>query len=333
MAIAIVEDASNVSIGEIPTTSNKVKKEGNLSIQKPVKIKRRRDPLSPKPILDKLLLREALDARGIVLKELQLDTFYQLLHRQHYPPLKDFVLEYYRNDTVSQRSTKDGNNSHNVRSPIYGDGVNRTIITTKEQSTSHHLPTKNPISNKRKNLRQLPKAFLEFLADPQNDFVTVTSTIESRPTSKDGTTTKMAVRLQDGHVVESVLMRHISNSGSRSTLCVSSQVGCAMGCTFCATGTMGIRGNLTSGEILEQLVHAGRILAEERCADNEACSEQQPIEITSVDGSKKKIDRGLEIVRNIVFMGMVSEDEMLYLYLCVSINSSKNMNQIMPTLN
>jgi adenine C2-methylase RlmN of 23S rRNA A2503 and tRNA A37 len=45
----------------------------------------------------------------------------------------------------------------------------------------------------------------------------------------------------------------------RATLCVSSQVGCIMGCTFCATGTMGIKGDLTTGEILEQLVHAQRV--------------------------------------------------------------------------
>jgi adenine C2-methylase RlmN of 23S rRNA A2503 and tRNA A37 len=44
--------------------------------------------------------------------------------------------------------------------------------------------------------------------------------------------------------------------GTRNTLCVSSQVGCQMGCTFCATGTMGLIADLTSGEILEQLVHA-----------------------------------------------------------------------------
>eukprot|EP00798_Chlamydomonas_sp_ICE-L_P021606 gene21606-28606_t len=42
----------------------------------------------------------------------------------------------------------------------------------------------------------------------------------------------------------------------RATLCVSSQVGCQMGCSFCATGTMGLKGNLSTGEILEQLVHA-----------------------------------------------------------------------------
>ncbi|KAL8541587.1 hypothetical protein ACS0TY_002741 [Phlomoides rotata] len=49
--------------------------------------------------------------------------------------------------------------------------------------------------------------------------------------------------------------------GPRSTLCVSSQVGCKMGCNFCATGSMGFKSNLSSGEILEQLVHASRITA------------------------------------------------------------------------
>lgn len=42
----------------------------------------------------------------------------------------------------------------------------------------------------------------------------------------------------------------------RATLCVSSQVGCQMGCTFCATGTMGLIADLSAGEIIEQLVHA-----------------------------------------------------------------------------
>lgn len=42
----------------------------------------------------------------------------------------------------------------------------------------------------------------------------------------------------------------------RATLCVSSEVGCQMGCTFCATGTMGLKGDLTAGEIIEQLWHA-----------------------------------------------------------------------------
>jgi adenine C2-methylase RlmN of 23S rRNA A2503 and tRNA A37 len=64
-------------------------------------------------------------------------------------------------------------------------------------------------------------------------------------------------------MVETVIMRYDRkdkpSQKSRTTVCISSQVGCAMGCTFCATGTMGLSGHLTSGEILEQLIFANRI--------------------------------------------------------------------------
>lgn len=59
--------------------------------------------------------------------------------------------------------------------------------------------------------------------------------------------------------MEAVVIRHHkedSEKEDRVTLCVSSQVGCQMGCTFCATGTMGLKGNLRSSEIIEQLVYA-----------------------------------------------------------------------------
>jgi 23S rRNA (adenine2503-C2)-methyltransferase len=67
--------------------------------------------------------------------------------------------------------------------------------------------------------------------------------------SEDGST-KHAFRLQDGSAVEGVHMPY----ANRTTLCLSSQVGCAMGCTFCATGLMGIKRNLTAGEIAGQVV-------------------------------------------------------------------------------
>ncbi len=71
---------------------------------------------------------------------------------------------------------------------------------------------------------------------------------ESVP-SQDGST-KHAFRLADGRMVEGVHMPY----EDRTTLCLSSQVGCAMGCTFCATGRMGIQRNLTSTEIAGQVV-------------------------------------------------------------------------------
>jgi adenine C2-methylase RlmN of 23S rRNA A2503 and tRNA A37 len=76
-------------------------------------------------------------------------------------------------------------------------------------------------------------------------FSLMTTVVSDCRTSRDGSTTKMVVELQDGHRVESVVMRHDASSkggkakGGRVTLCVSSQVGCKMGCTFCATGTLG----------------------------------------------------------------------------------------------
>ncbi len=60
---------------------------------------------------------------------------------------------------------------------------------------------------------------------------------------------KFGFRLDDGHIIESVLIPE----PDRNTLCISSQVGCAMGCTFCLTGTMGFIRNLTPAEIVNQV--------------------------------------------------------------------------------
>ena len=72
--------------------------------------------------------------------------------------------------------------------------------------------------------------------------------------SEDGFTRKFLLRLADGHEVESVLM----GFKGRFTACLSTQVGCAMGCVFCATGQMGFRRNLTVGEIVTQAYHVER---------------------------------------------------------------------------
>ena len=96
-------------------------------------------------------------------------------------------------------------------------------------------------------------------------FCLLTTRIAVEETSRDGSTTKIIVELQDGHRVEAVIIRHLKGrraegkKGLGATLCISSQVGCKMGCTFCATGTMGELGNLTTGEIVEQVAHAKRI--------------------------------------------------------------------------
>jgi 23S rRNA (adenine2503-C2)-methyltransferase len=73
-------------------------------------------------------------------------------------------------------------------------------------------------------------------------------------TADRGATRKALLRLGGAHVIEAVLMGY----RDRVTVCVSSQAGCAMGCTFCATGQMGLRNNLTAGEIAAQAVWARR---------------------------------------------------------------------------
>lgn len=75
--------------------------------------------------------------------------------------------------------------------------------------------------------------------------------------STDGSTVKTLFRCHDGNTIEAVLMCH---EDERNTVCVSSQAGCAMACTFCATGTMGLKRNLTSDEIVEQVIHYARYL-------------------------------------------------------------------------
>jgi 23S rRNA (adenine2503-C2)-methyltransferase len=74
--------------------------------------------------------------------------------------------------------------------------------------------------------------------------------------SADGETRKDLLRLADGETVEAVLMRY----ERRRTACISTQVGCAVGCAFCATGQMGFRRNLSAGEIVAQALHFAREL-------------------------------------------------------------------------
>ena len=71
----------------------------------------------------------------------------------------------------------------------------------------------------------------------------------------DGDTTKFLWRLHDGATVETVLMHY---GDGRTTVCVSTQAGCAMACSFCATGQAGFERHLSSGEIVEQLLRAQR---------------------------------------------------------------------------
>ena len=88
---------------------------------------------------------------------------------------------------------------------------------------------------------------------------------ESKPekilTSKNNQTIKVVFGLKDGLKIESVLTKH---KDDRRTVCVSSQVGCAIGCRFCATGQQGFKRDLTSSEIIEQTLFFARLLKKEK---------------------------------------------------------------------
>ena len=77
--------------------------------------------------------------------------------------------------------------------------------------------------------------------------------------SSDGQTDKLLFRLQDDRRIESVLMRY----QERNTICISTQVGCPMNCAFCATGQMGFTRNLSTGEIVGQVLYFARALKKE----------------------------------------------------------------------
>ena len=81
--------------------------------------------------------------------------------------------------------------------------------------------------------------------------------------ARDGRTRKVLFELSDGRLIETVLMLYPASAEgrARATVCVSTQAGCAYGCTFCATGQMGFDRHLTPAEIVGQVVHFARALA------------------------------------------------------------------------
>lgn len=97
----------------------------------------------------------------------------------------------------------------------------------------------------------LSKTFIETLDQTCTLEISEVSQVQ---TSNTQGTSKFLIRLTDGQFVETVLIPE----ERRLTVCLSSQVGCALDCDFCATGKMGLKRNLTSGEICDQLLHVRR---------------------------------------------------------------------------
>jgi 23S rRNA (adenine2503-C2)-methyltransferase len=93
---------------------------------------------------------------------------------------------------------------------------------------------------------ELPKALRESLA---SEFSLAPCSVRSSQSAPDGTT-KYLLDLPDGEVIEAVFLPY----AGRTSVCISSQVGCSMACSFCATGTEGLARNLTAGEIVDQVL-------------------------------------------------------------------------------
>jgi 23S rRNA (adenine2503-C2)-methyltransferase len=101
-------------------------------------------------------------------------------------------------------------------------------------------------------MTDLPAALREELAA---EFCLWTSRVVKHTRAEDGTE-KLLLQFSGGGRIECVLLR----DGGRRSICISTQVGCAMGCVFCASGLDGVDRNLTSGEILEQMLRLQQLL-------------------------------------------------------------------------
>jgi 23S rRNA (adenine2503-C2)-methyltransferase len=121
------------------------------------------------------------------------------------------------------------------------------------------------------DMTNLPKPMRDQIAERHWPF-----TLDIEQSADDGLTKKWLFRCADGSPIETVLMGY----PTRTTLCISSQVGCAMGCTFCATGQFGFERHLNAGEIVAQVAYANAYL------------------------TANPLPKSPEHVTNVVFMGM-----------------------------
>lgn len=135
-------------------------------------------------------------------------------------------------------------------------------------------------------MTNLPQVLRNRLAEEASSGPVV---VRSELHSKDDRTRKILLELADGKLIESVLMLYppLGESSARATVCVSTQAGCAFGCTFCATGQMGFDRHLSTGEIVAQVLYFAREL---RAA---------PWVAAGLPGSKP-----IDHITNIVLMGM-----------------------------
>ena len=158
-----------------------------------------------------------------------------------------------------------------------------TAVQRREAVTEHGLPAFRADQVSRHYFTRFaddPASWSDVPAALRDDLAAVLTppimTVVRERTADKGMTRKTLWRLFDGALVESVLMRY----PGRVTMCVSSQAGCGMNCPFCATGQAGLTRNLSTAEIVEQVVAGARELA------------------------RGEVAGGVGRVSNVVFMGM-----------------------------
>ena len=139
-------------------------------------------------------------------------------------------------------------------------------------------------------MTNLPKSFVSFLME---EYFDIAASIKEHYKSEDGTI-KFLLELTDGSLIESVLMSYSYGY----TLCVSSQVGCRMGCKFCASGLDGLSRNLSAGEMLSEVIAANRFIKENLSSEGKVGN-------VVIMGSGEPLDNYDNVVK---FIKMLSSD-------------------------
>lgn len=150
------------------------------------------------------------------------------------------------------------------KNPDYLEGLNFSLLEARlEDSGVNPVHAKALFNAVHRRLERAPTEAGDHLVPPLQHWLSSRAAPQHCPLdlvtetpSADGYTHKYLLRLADGAEVEAVQM----GFPGRFTACLSSQVGCAMGCVFCATGQMGFARHLTAGEIVAQALHVERQL-------------------------------------------------------------------------
>ncbi len=177
----------------------------------------------------------------------------------------------------------------------------QTAAQLRDWFVRHDLPTYRA-GQVRKWLFQKRAAGFEEMTDLSAElrqrlaaeFQIWTTRIAQHRKAADGSE-KLLLELHDVQRIECVLLR---DDKEHCTACISTQVGCAMGCVFCATGLDGVVRNLTRGEIVEQLLHIQRLLGTVGGVSRRQLSEDAPI------GDGSRLLQDAERLSHVVVMGM-----------------------------